>query len=128
MEAFTRLPMIIKDIHLYESKGGLRYEPLWTLPLLAPFEKIEYTADVVYRILGENLQQLYFHALIALAFKCPPLLKYMSKTEVGSMDDIVISLNEIVTKAESPIKAVNFYGEIAQSSNGILKWEMIVDI
>ncbi|NGX43365.1 MAG: RNA 2',3'-cyclic phosphodiesterase, partial [Chlamydiae bacterium] len=57
-KAFHPLPVIIQNIHLYESLGHLKYKPLWTYQLKPPFEEIEHTADVAFHVRGENLQQI----------------------------------------------------------------------
>ncbi len=129
---FTVLPFIITAIHLYESVGQLRYIPLWSHPMKPPFEEIEHTADIAFNIHGKTLQDIYKHALTALAFKHPPLLKYFSNEEIKNLDDIIIGLNNVISKADQesgcPFKAVSFHGEIQQNADHTLTWEMIVDV
>jgi len=131
-KAFTKLPMYINGLHLYESKGSLTYEPLWSYPLLPPFEEIEHTADIAFLVRAENIQQLYNNATIALAFRFPRLLNYDIRTEhITDIDDIVIALNSLVTQADAeagcPYKAVSFHGDLIQNAE-YLSWEMIVDV
>lgn len=130
--AFSEFPVFIKAIHLYESVGSLTYVPLWSHLLFLPFEDLEHTADIAYVIRGENLEQLYLHAQMALAFECPALTAYLSNTTPNSLDDIVFGLNEIVAQADqevgAPFKAVSFHGNIVKQNNQLLEWEMIVDV
>lgn len=127
------LPCMIKDLHLYESTGGLRYVPVWTMPMHSAFVEIEHVADIAYRIYGETLEQLYLHAQIALAFRCPEMLPYISVGEnLSSLEEVIIHLNALVSRLDaeigSPFKAVSFHGEITKTSSGFLEWEMIVDV
>jgi 2'-5' RNA ligase len=133
-ESFTKLPVIVKDIHLYESLGHSNYESRWHYPIKAPFEEIEHTADIAFRIRGENFTQLHQHALVALAFKYPPLLSYFSKIQENkemNLEDIIIKLNTIIGRADSeigcPFKAVSFHDKLIKEEN-LLIWEMIVDV
>lgn len=130
--AFAQLPCFCKDIHLYESVGNLCYEPRWSLALKEPFVEIEHTADIAYHIYGESLTQLFRHAQLALAFRYPPLIRYLNSSKsINTIEDCIMLLNEIVTTADGeigcPFKAVSFHGNVLQEE-GILKWEMIVDV
>jgi RNA 2',3'-cyclic 3'-phosphodiesterase len=131
-EHFTPLPLFVKAIHLYQSKGNLDYESLWEIPLLAPFEEFEHTADIAYHIRGSTPQQLHQHAQLALAFKFPPLVAFFSQNLQDSLEEIVISLNELVAQADQeygcPLKAVSFHGNIHEDQQHLLHWEMIVDV
>ena len=132
-KAFHPLPMVIKDLHLYESVGGLRYRPIWTCPLKAPFEEFEHTADLAFRVRGETLQQILRHAQAALAFHYPPLVSALSDhIEVASLDDIIIDLNALIAKVDKregcPIKAVSFHGKLIEEEDQTLMWEMILDV
>ncbi len=131
-KAFQPLPLIAKDIHLYESMGHLKYEPRWTYSLKAPFEEIEHTADIAFNIRAENLEQLYLNAQCALAFKFPQLLPYLQKMKQENLEEIIIGLNEIVAKADSevgcPFKAISFHGELETEEDNVLLWEMIIDV
>lgn len=129
---FAPLPVLFKFMHLYQSIGNSEYNKLWSLQLPLPWNEIEHTADIAFQIRGETLQQVYRHALLALAFKFPPLLLYLpTSSELFTLDDIVILLNEAIALADQkvgcPLKAVSFHGEI-EKLNDILCWEMIVDV
>ncbi len=56
---FSPLPLILTDLHLYESKGNLEYVSLWKHSLQTPFEEIEHTADIAYHVYGESFAQLF---------------------------------------------------------------------
>ena len=131
-KAFVDLPMIIKDIHLYESVGNLKYEPLWSYPLTPPFEELEHTADIAFLVNGATIKQIHVHSQIALAFKFPPILPYFSRKEVNSIDELIVDINEVVAKSDAaigiPFKAVSFHGEIKEIPGNIKQWEMIVDV
>ena len=131
--AFHPLPCFLKSLHLYESIGQLHYQPVWSHPMLLPFEELDHTADIAFKIRGETVTQLFFHALSALAFKSPEMIKYNQNTgELATIDEVVIRLNQVVAKADAavgcPFKAVSFHGEIVQEPDNILTWEMIVDV
>ncbi len=135
-KAFVELPFITTHIHLYESLGQLRYKPLWSCPLHAPFEEIEHTADIAFVVRGENLTQLYLHAFAALAFKHPPILKYLPKENPQaleiSLDGVIKTLNIAIAQADAagrcPLKAVSYHGELRFEADETLSWEMIVDV
>lgn len=132
-KAFEPLPMAMRTIHLYESFPQSHYESCWEIPLKAPFEEIEHTADIAYIIRGENPQQLFNHAFAALAFKYPPFLPYfIPGSKEDSLEEIIMKLNEVVAKTDAevgcPIKAVSFHGTIEQEKDQTLSWEMIVDV
>lgn len=132
-ETFFPFPLFVKALHCYESLGNLTYHSLWTYPLLPPFEELDHTADIAFHIKGKDLEQLHLHALVALAFKFPPLLSFFSTdVALNSLDDIIIDLNSVVAKADmaigSPFKAISFHGNITQDENQCLQWEMIVDV
>lgn len=129
---FTPLPFLLKDIHLYESKGHLQYDSIWSLPLVSPFEEISHVADIAYWIRGENFDQLFRHAGIALAFSFPEILPFLSKHDgIQDLDDVIIRLNELVARVDQeiscPFKAVSFHSRLEEKDN-ILEWEMIVDV
>lgn len=130
---FSPVPCVLKNLHLYESLGNMKYQSLWNIPLQLPFEEIEHTADIAFNIYGENLQQLHNHAQVALAFRFPALLPYFSELkEINSLAEIISDLNKVIAKADGeigcPFKAVSFHGEIQKDQNQILFWEMIVDV
>ena len=130
---FITLPLFYQNLHLYESIGHLSYKPIWSYPLLPPFEEIEHVADIAFGINGETLSQIYLHAQLALAFTFPEIIPFFdvrfSKT---SIEDIIIGLNQIVTEADKeigcPFKAVSFHGDIQKRDGNLLHWEMIVDV
>ncbi|MBN9378811.1 MAG: hypothetical protein BGO14_03635 [Chlamydiales bacterium 38-26] len=131
LHSFTPLPFFISNIHLYESLGHSAYTPLWTYPLISPFEEIEHTADIAYLIKGENLGQIYLHALAALAFRFPAFLAYKKPKNFENLDDVIIGLNDVISETDAhigcPFKAISFHGQLEQDDS-ILKWEMIVDV
>lgn len=129
---FVPLPAMIKDIHLYESKGNLHYEPIWSYPLLAPFEEFEHTADLAYHIRGKNFGELFEHASAALCFHFPPLLSFLEpKKGLDHLEEVIMELNQLVTCADQaigcPFKAVSFHSHLEKQEN-LLTWEMIVDV
>lgn len=132
-KSFERLPMMAGALHLYESVGNLKYKPIWTQEVVSPFEEIEHTADVAFHIHGKNLKQIQLHALVALAFKFPPLLDQLAgMPSPDSLEDVIIDLNECVSHMDArrgcPFKAISFHGDLQELDEGILKWEMIVDV
>lgn len=133
-EAFTRLPMFLKALHLYESQGNLQYKPLWTHPFELPFTEMEHTADIAFKILASDFQGLYTHAKLALCYAFPPLLSYFKDKKEYSFDsieEIVIHLNYAISHADGeigvPFKAVSFHGDV-KTKDSLLYWEMIVDV
>lgn len=130
--SFIPLPMVARAIHLYESIGNLVYKPIWSLPLFPAFEEISHTADLAFQIQGQTMEELHLHAMFALAFKHPQLLGYILNTSLQKkLDDIIMELNKLISISDedigSPFKAVSFHGDVFKE-NGILKWEMIVDV
>lgn len=130
-KSFKPLPMAIYGLHLYESLGRSKYKPIWSYPFISPFLEIEHTADIAFLINGENLTQLHRHAQTALAFRYPPLIPYMSQRPFDKHEEIIMDLNEMVSKADGdigcPFKAVSFHGNI-ETKDAVLQWEMIVDV
>jgi len=132
-KSFVSLPFYTGSIHLYESKGNLTYTPLWSHYIRPPFEEIEHTADIAFNIYAENIQQLYHHAFMALAFKHLDFLRFfIQEPSLNTLDDIIIVLNEIVGRADCeggcPMKAVSFHGDINFLEDSTLQWEMIIDV
>lgn len=132
-KAFRPLPLFTGSIHLLESIGNLKYIPIWTASIPHPFEEIEHTADLAFKIRGENLQQIYLHAFTALAFKAPEFLDFfISIPSIHSLDEIIFALNDMIAKMDGaigcPMKAVSFHGEIITLPDSLLQWEMIVDV
>ncbi len=131
-KSFHALPMYTTSFCLYESVGNLQYKKIWKHDLLSPFEEIEHTADLAFRINGESIQQLYSHALCALQFSYPSFLLHQDLTfKPSSVDDIIRALNDLVAKTDtdigSPIKAVSYHGNCTQTDS-LYQWEMIVDV
>lgn len=128
---FSPLPLILNTIHLFSSEGHSQYTSLWKKELLTPFEEIEHTADIAFKVRGENLQNLFINAQIAIAFKFPVFVQYLSTIVINSIDDIIFNLNKIVAKIDadigSPLKAISYHGS-AKNINNILEWEMIIDV
>lgn len=52
-DSFEPTPLFISNFHLYESKPGLQYHPIWTHEILPPFDR-----ETAY---GENQEQLTLH-------------------------------------------------------------------
>ncbi|MCC5831598.1 MAG: hypothetical protein JJU12_00950 [Chlamydiales bacterium] len=129
---FTPLPFYLKNIHLYESKGELHYQPIWSFTLVAPLEEISHEADIAYWVRAESYDQLFSHARIALAFSFPAILPFLSKHDgIRDLDDVIIGLNELVARVDQeiscPFKAVSFHSRLEEREE-ILDWEMIVDV
>ncbi len=130
-KAFYPLPMYVKALHLYESKPELMYEPIYTVPLLAPFEETEHTADIAFTLRAVNFKELYYTAFIALSFTYPPFIPFFDKeAPCTTLDDIVSSLNRLIAHTDStlgcPMKAVSYHGKV--EGDKFLEWEMIVDV
>ncbi len=130
-EAFCPLPFYAESLHLYESLGLSKYHSIWEYPFLAPFDEIEHTADIAFRVRGENLQNLYVHAFTALSFHSPEVIPFWEPASISSVEDIVMALNRIVTRTDTmrgcSLKAISFHGEV-KSREKFLEWDMIVDI
>lgn len=127
---FRPLPLFFHNFHLYESYGGLRYEPIWSHDLLPPFEEIELRAGLAFRVYGSSLRQVFHNAQIALAFKCFELLPFLdARFEGHSIEEGILQLNAITTRANReakvPLMNVKFQGEVSPIK-GILMWEMVV--
>lgn len=131
-KSFQPLPLFLCNLHLYESQGSSQYVPIWTHKIPAPFEEFEHTADIAFRIRGHTLDEIYEHALVALAFQCPELLEYQEPIPTpNSLNDIVQHLNYLVGKADAeigtPLKAISYHGDLKQGKD-YQEWEMIVDV
>ncbi|MBS0653221.1 MAG: hypothetical protein JSR39_06775 [Verrucomicrobia bacterium] len=131
-EAFHPLPFFAKALHLYESLGNLQYKPIWSYPLTPPFEELDHTADIAFLVRGSSMEELHLNAQIAMSFKHPALIRYFARTLCDSLDEIIIDLNRMITEIDSaegsPFKAVSFHGQVKQTSEQILTWEMIIDV
>ncbi|NGX63060.1 MAG: RNA 2',3'-cyclic phosphodiesterase [Candidatus Anoxychlamydiales bacterium] len=132
-ENFYFFPFYIKSFNLYESFQNSEYKTLWKKDFQKPFQEFFHTADIAFIIKGENFSSLLLNSFIALAFKEFSILNYFNELKsVTSLDDVIINLNEIITKAEidglhMPFKAVSFHSDIETKQN-LLHWEMIVDV
>lgn len=128
----TPSPVLFQSIHLYESMGSCIYKPIWTYPLLSPFDEIEHTADLAFCIRGRTIEELHYHAQMALAFEFPPLIEFIKQQAPADLTSMVILLNELISMTDRevgcPFKAVSFHGEIVKMENGLLQWEMIIDV
>lgn len=133
LKSFVKLPFFIKNFVLYESLPFSNYQVLWDIPLLPPFEEFEHTADIAFKIIGENYAEVFVNALIALAFRSPEILSLVPDPIpfFNDLDEIIIYLNEIIARTDAavgcPFKAISFHGKIEQADQ-LLGWEMIVDV
>ncbi len=126
-----QIPFFVQGIALYKSLGHSTYQLLWGHPSPAPFEEIEHTADIAYKIRGENYSQLALHAVLALSFSFPAFIKYLKNIPaVSSVQDIVTLLNRCIAEIDIlegiGLKAVSYHATIEQ--NEFLEWTMIVDV
>ena len=132
-ENFIQTPLYVKSFNLFESLGHSVYKTLWKKSFIEPFLEIEHTADIAFTIRGTTYLELLYNSFIALCFKWINFLNnYEDLDEVNSIDDVIINLNELITKAEIkgehlPFKAVSFHSDIIKKDD-ILNWEMIVDV
>ncbi len=132
-EACQPLPAVMTGLHLYETQGELIYRPIWSYPMLPPFEVISHTADIAFKIYGESIKELFLNAQFALAFEFPEILMFLKRDyRPLNLDEVIVLLNEIVTEIDKehgcPFKAVSFHGEIQTNEHDVLEWEMIVDV
>lgn len=129
---FQPLPFQAFNLHLYESLGNLKYQPIWTHALLPPFQEISHTADEAFLIRGETYKELQTNAETALAFRYPEICNYFElEQNPSSLDEVITGLNRLIARVDSDIgsyyKAVSYSGEMTEA-NGVLNWEMIVDV
>lgn len=131
-EWFEELPCIVTGIHLYESLGNLTYKSIWELPLLPAFEEIEHTADIAFQIRGKNFDELYLHSAIAISFKFPHFLSYLDPAPISDFNQIVKRLNAMIAQCDQetgcPFKAVSYHSKMSKEPDGLIHWEMIVDV
>lgn len=129
-KSFEPFPLYLSGFHLYESIGNLRYEPLWSLFFQPPFEEIEHTADIGFHIYGRSYAELYVHAALALSFKYPSFIRFLSKERPKDLNTAVRMLNQMLSSCDlergCPFKAISYHGEVKEGD--ILRWEMIVDV
>lgn len=132
LQNFFPIPFFVSAFRLYQSMGNLEYHSVWEIPLIAPFEEFEHTADIAFHVRGNSAQQIHMHAQLALAFQFPLLIEFFSKALCNSLSETVISLNEMVAKADKQygchFKAVSFHGNFKADAQQLLHWEMIVDV
>ena len=125
------IPCYFKNLHLYQGLGNSEYSVLWTHPFSPIFEPLDHTADYGFVIFGESYNDLYLHALMALSDDYHALRPHLHQVECAQIEDVIIHLNKVLSFVDQEvgigIKAVSFHAKISES-NGILKWEMIVDI
>ncbi|MDP1835777.1 MAG: hypothetical protein Q8K75_07600 [Chlamydiales bacterium] len=131
--AFSPIPVVVKALHLYQSLPQLDYRPIWTSEFIPPFVEIEHEADIAFHIQAENMQQLGCNAQAALLFKFPDLIPFLETIPEGvTLDKIIQSLNRTIAIADSQIgssvKAVSYHGEVTSNADGLLSWEMIIDV
>ncbi len=130
-ESFQKLPFFCNALHLYESLDCSQYRTRWSHFFTLPFEEILHTADIAFIVRGNTIADINLHAEFALAFTYPELLPYLQKSDAKSLDEVIISLNELVLRVDSeigcPFKAVSFHGDIIAKED-VLTWEMIVDV
>jgi RNA 2',3'-cyclic 3'-phosphodiesterase len=129
---FSPFPIILTNLHLYESVGHLTYEKRWSRLIAAPFEEFEHTADIAFKIRGESMKELHLNAFTALSWRSPSFLSQFSELESSSLDDMIIDLNHKISLADmeggTPFKAISFHGDVRKTPEGLLEWEMIVDV
>lgn len=130
-KSFFKLPVYITKLHLYESLKNSNYESLWSHSFIAPFEEFEHTADLAFYIRGKTYFDLYVNGFIALCFKFTKLCEYYIEKDIENIDDVIIGLNDIVTKVDmdigSPFKAVSFQASVEEKKD-FYQWEMIIDV
>ena len=130
LENFEPLPCFLSNLCLYESLGNSEYKIEWQKEILPPFDVIEHTADIAFKIRGKSIQDLYLHAFLALCFYDPQMIEFYSFKDVKTVEEIVQVLNLQIAKIDSergsPFKAVSYHGEIIK--NQFWEWEMIVDV
>ncbi len=130
-DAFEVLPLYIKDIHLYESKSGLNYAPLWSHPLLAPFESTHDTDGVAITVRGESLTSLLNHCITAIAFFHPGILaKYPESIDVQEsaellpiVEDLLVRAGKKNPKLPSSCNTV----EVPKFKDQIFTWKVILN-
>lgn len=132
-KAFKPLPLMICQLHLFESLGHSTYRSLWHRSFLKAYQEIEHTADMAFIICGQTIRELHAHAQLALAHIYPPFITFFSKEpHVETFDDMIAQLNALIAHTDSaigcPLKAVSYHGQIKQGPKNTLEWEMIIDV
>lgn len=131
-QAFQPLPFYTGALNLYQSLGHSAYKPIWTHSIHPPFIEVEHTADIAFQIFGSNKEELFRHAQLALAFKAPLFLQELDPPfPIDTLESIIKGLNwqigQLDQKEGTPFKAVSYHGDI-ETKDGLLIWEMIVDV
>ncbi len=130
--SFSPLPLYLSALHLYESVGPMRYEPVWSLPFSRPFEPLQGEGGR-FLIRGTYIAQLQTHAEIALAFACPALAALLPLHDhPTSVEEVVAHLNRLLKIAAQevalPFRSVLSEGRLRKGDNGSLEWEMILEM
>ncbi|CCB91308.1 putative uncharacterized protein [Waddlia chondrophila 2032/99] len=120
-------PFSAHTVHLFEDEASI-----WSLSFPPAFEEIDHTADIAFAVKGEDLEQLHYHALVALAFYEPQMIPFIPiPRSSADLDTIIIHLNSLITKIDTEsgcaFKAVSFHGRIKEMQ-GFLQWEMMIDV
>lgn len=120
-------PFSANTLHLLEDDSST-----WSLHFPPAFEEIDHTADIAFIVRGEELKQLHYHALVALSFYEPQLIPLIPiPRSSADLDTIIMHLNTLISKIDAQsgcsFKAVSFHGSIMETQ-GILEWEMIIDV
>lgn len=131
-KVFAQIPFNVSSLGLFESIGNLRYKLLSEISLVPMIEKVEHTADIAFLLRGKTIFDLFYHALISLAFDDSGFLSYLENMkDVSSIDEIIFELNrfirEIDTERGCLFKAVSFHGALKKIRE-LYEWEMIVDV
>jgi len=125
-KAFQPLPFITTNLHLYQSLPYSRYTPIWTYPMISPFEKKIQNSKLMLTIIAETLDQLYLHAYSALCFEHPPLIHLTPLTgKIERIDDIVSKLNTLISGIH-PFTTIEYNDNYKTRSNGILEWQIAI--
>jgi hypothetical protein len=78
------------------------------------------------------MQQLMTHASMALCFSHPAFLPYAQDRQTGELSSIIYHLNQQISLMDKevgcPFKAISYSGKIKQDPDGVLNWEMIIDV
>jgi 2'-5' RNA ligase len=129
---FLPMPLYVSSVQLFKSLGFSEYESISSYPLILPFEEIEHTADRAFLVRGRDMNHLYQHALVALAFHFPELLDFLAEVPtLKSIQEVVKTLNQTIFFADKevgcPYKAVSHHGKMFERDSYI-EWEMIIDV
>lgn len=127
----THWPVTFQRLNLYESLGGLHYQPIWHTNLIPPFEEREHTADIEFLVRGRDLTELFRHSAFALLTRFPEGGAFYRDQAPQSIDEIIFLLNDWIRQMDGeigcPFKAVSWHGKIEEEGEH-MKWEMIVDV